>query len=139
MALLPEDASPGGLASLTDLLAMHVDAGVVVLPGVRDAAGPVVRGLGLASLSQAFLNAGARAVVVSRWPTGARDADLVSALTTTRADTRLPLSAALQTARHAVRRGDGEVTVTLSDGRTQTVPVSHPHVWARLVLMGDGR
>jgi CHAT domain-containing protein len=73
----PEDSlinlgvAPGGsLEVLTtkDITSLRADGALVVLSGCSSAAGNPVRGSGVMGLTRAWLLAGARAVVGSRWP-----------------------------------------------------------------------
>jgi CHAT domain-containing protein len=57
----------------------RTQAGVVVLSGCHSAAGATLRGSGLLGLTRAWLTAGARSVVASRWPTADDDGALFQA------------------------------------------------------------
>jgi CHAT domain-containing protein len=57
-----------------------IDAGLIVLSGCYSAQGAALPGTGLMGLTRAWLAAGARAVVSSRWPTPDEDGPLFQAL-----------------------------------------------------------
>ena len=57
----------------------RIHAGLVVLSGCDSAAGATLRGAGLLGLTRAWLTAGARSVVGSRWPTPDEDGALFRA------------------------------------------------------------
>ena len=58
----------------------RIDAGLIVLSGCYSAQGAALPGTGLMGLTRAWLTAGARAVVSSRWPTPDEDGPLFKAL-----------------------------------------------------------
>jgi CHAT domain-containing protein len=58
----------------------RIDAGLIVLSGCYSAQGAALPGTGLLGLTRAWLTAGARAVVSSRWPTPDEDGPLFKAL-----------------------------------------------------------
>jgi CHAT domain-containing protein len=58
----------------------RIDAGLIVLSGCYSAQGAALPGTGLMGLTRAWLTAGARAVVASRWPTPDEDGPLFKAL-----------------------------------------------------------
>jgi CHAT domain-containing protein len=59
-----------------DVSALHANGALVVLSGCSSAAGNSVRGAGVMGLTRAWLLAGARAVVGSRWPVPDDSGDL---------------------------------------------------------------
>jgi CHAT domain-containing protein len=59
-----------------DVSALHADGALVVLSGCSSGAGNSVRGAGVMGLTRAWLLAGARAVVGSRWPVPDDSGDL---------------------------------------------------------------
>jgi CHAT domain-containing protein len=56
-----------GILRARDILKLRLDADIVVLSACQSGLGKLVRGEGIAGLSQAFLYAGAERVVVSSW------------------------------------------------------------------------
>jgi CHAT domain-containing protein len=59
--------SDDGILRARDILKLRLDADIVVLSACQSGLGKLVRGEGIAGLSQAFLYAGAERVVVSSW------------------------------------------------------------------------
>ena len=77
LALAPDPGRHDGVARPAELAGIPVDARLVVLMACGSGAGPIT-GDGVLGLGRAFLLAGARAVLVTLWPVGDRDApDLV--------------------------------------------------------------
>ena len=71
--LAPGDAVEDGLLQVREIEALDLDGRIVVLSACQTAAGAVLSGEGVLSLARAFFEAGAHAVVGSRWPL--RDVD----------------------------------------------------------------
>lgn len=71
LALAPGDGESGFL-SPGDLASLRLDADLVVLSACRTAGGVVVEGEGIQGLTAPLLQAGARAVVATRWQVGDR-------------------------------------------------------------------
>ncbi len=71
LALSPGEGEDG-FVTAADLAELRLDADLVVLSGCNTAGGVVVGGEGIAGLTAPLLEAGARAVVASRWPIGDR-------------------------------------------------------------------
>jgi tetratricopeptide (TPR) repeat protein len=109
-----------GFLGPADLLALRLDAALVVLSACRTAGGVTVRGEGIQGLSGAFLAAGARAVLATQWRIRDRDAgpfmeDFYRAMAG-----GMPVSDALRSAKlGAIRRG------------------ASPAMWAAFTLVGD--
>jgi CHAT domain-containing protein/tetratricopeptide (TPR) repeat protein len=111
----------------------HLDADLVTLSACETALGQRVSGEGYIGLANAFLQAGARSVVVSLWKVD----DAASSLLMQRfyenlagvreGERPIPKSAALREAKVWLRtyRRDGET------------PFSHPYFWSAFVLIGD--
>jgi CHAT domain-containing protein len=119
--LAPGDAGEDGLLQAHEISALDFDGRIVVLSACQTAAGAVLGGEGMLSLARAFFQAGARAVVGTRWRI--RDEDAASLFDTfyRALGNGATLSAALaQTKSEAIARGRS------------------PEVWAGLVLLGDG-
>jgi len=57
-----------GLLQIREIRALHLNSGLVVLSACKTALGPTAEG-GVANIANAFLQAGARTVVSSFWPT----------------------------------------------------------------------
>ena len=119
--LAPGDAMEDGLLQVPEIEALDLDGRIVVLSACQTAAGAVLSGEGVLSLARAFFEAGAHAVVGSRWPL--RDAD----------------AAALFDAfyRHLARGASlsEALKAAQDDARAAGRPAS---AWAGLVLLGNG-
>ena len=78
-ALIHLGLSPNGapdILTAKDITSLRVDGALVVLSGCSSAAANSVRGAGIMGLTRAWLLAGARAVVGSRWPVKDDSGDL---------------------------------------------------------------
>jgi CHAT domain-containing protein len=81
MLFPPQDSGPGAVAltlassgeldmiSASEIGALRLKLGLVVLNGCSSAHGPILPGGGLMGMTRAWLAAGARAVIVTRWAT----------------------------------------------------------------------
>jgi len=130
---------PGGtiLFSLSDVLELQLDADLVLLPGLQGGELPVQRGRGLQSLAEAFVRAGARAVIASRWPAEAGDEPgLLQRLYSEHVAGGAGPAEALAAARRAQRHDAGALAWSAPDGSVQQVPAAHPHFWAGYAFVG---
>jgi hypothetical protein len=119
--LAPGDASEDGLLQPREIEALDLAGRVVVLSACDTATGIVLSGEGVLSLARAFFEAGAHAVIGSRWPL--RDADAAALFDTfyRHLGEGASLSEALKAA------GD--------EARAAGRPAA---AWAGLVLLGNG-
>lgn len=119
--LAPGGPAEDGLLQAREIVGLDIDERIVVLSACQTAAGAVLSGEGVLSLARAFFQAGAHAVIGTRWPL--RDADAAVLFDTfyRRLGEGASLSAALKASRDEARAA----------GR----PAS---AWAGLVLLGDG-
>ena len=119
--LAPGDAAEDGLLQVREIEALDLDGRIVVLSACHTAAGVVLSGEGVLSLARAFFEAGAHAVIGSRWPL--RDVDAAALFDTfyRHLGHGASLSQALKAAQDEARAA----------GR----PAS---AWAGLVLLGNG-
>jgi len=107
-----------------EIVHRRVRAGLVVLSGCHSAAGAVLPGTGLLGLSRAFLAAGARAVVSSRWSTPDDDGALFAAFyANLGVGNRMDAGRALRAAQLAMLR---------SGGRR-----ARPRYWSAYFLVGN--
>jgi tetratricopeptide (TPR) repeat protein len=119
--LSPGDSKEDGLLQAREIGALNLDGRIVVLSACYTARGAVLSGEGVLSLARAFFEAGAHAVIGSRWPL--RDADAAELFDTFYE--HLGRGASLAEALHATQ-----------DGARAT---GHPaSTWAALVLLGNG-
>ena len=119
--LAPGDAKEDGLLQVREIAALDLDGRIVVLSACQTAAGAVLSGEGVLSLARAFFEAGAHAVVGSRWPL--RDADAAALFDAFYR--HLSQGASLSQALKA----------TQAEARAAGRPAS---AWAGLVLLGNG-
>jgi CHAT domain-containing protein len=112
-----------GLLRLHDIYALDLDAELVVLSACDTALGREIRGEGLVGLTQAFMYAGARSLVVSLWQIPDRaSAELMSRFYRAMLADGLTPSAALQKASLSIA----------AEPRWRD-----PYYWAAFVLVGD--
>ncbi|MEM9556014.1 MAG: CHAT domain-containing protein [Acidobacteriota bacterium] len=122
-----------GLLTVAEVLALDLDADLVVLSACRSGRGPLSRVEGPLGLGRAFLAAGAGAVVVSSWDV---DDGATAALM---AAFYRALAAGLEPA-EALRRARVELFTewqeTASVFRRREVALAHPRFWAGFVVVG---
>lgn len=121
IVLSPGAASEDGLLQAREIAALHLNGRIVVLSACYTAGGPVLSGEGVLSLARAFFEAGAYAVVGSRWPL--RDSDAADLFDTFYR--HLSRGASLSEALKASK----------DEARAAGRPAS---AWAALVLLGNG-
>ncbi|MFM5929845.1 MAG: CHAT domain-containing protein [Novosphingobium sp.] len=124
----PSEGSDGqydGLLTTSEIAALRLAADWVILSACNTAAGDTVNSEAYSGLSQAFLYAGARSLLVSHWPV--RD-DVASRLTL---DTVSGANKGLGRA-EALRRAQLNI---LKDSRLQDS--AQPATWAPFVLLGN--
>lgn len=121
-AILLGDA-PADELRAADVVGARVSTPLVVLASCASAGGRVLAGEGVQGLAQAFLAAGARAVVATLWPVDDDQAAVFMAHFYAHLADGLPAGEALAAARVAMR-GDPAT--------------AHPFAWAGFVLLGDG-
>ena len=119
--LAPGDVKEDGLLQAREIEALDLDGRIVVLSACQTASGTVQSGEGVLSLARAFFEAGAHAVVGSRWPL--RDADAAALFDTFYR--HLADGASLSEALKA----------TQDEARAAGRPATS---WAGLVLLGNG-
>jgi hypothetical protein len=69
LALSPQKGGNADLLSATEIGGMHFDLGLMVLNGCSSAQAPALPGAGLMGMTRAWLAAGAKAVIATRWAT----------------------------------------------------------------------
>jgi len=115
------DAREDGLLQAREIEALDLEGRIVVLSGCQTASGAIQSGEGVLSLAHAFFEAGAHAVIGSRWPL--RDADAADLFD--RFYRHLGRGASLSEALKASQ----------NEARAAGRPASQ---WAALVLLGNG-
>ena len=119
--LAPGDASQDGLLQPREIRELDLEGTIVVLSACQTTAGAVFAGEGMLSLARAFFQAGAHAVVGTRWHIRDEDAASLFESFYRALGNGATLSGALQAAKaDAYARGQ------------------RADVWAGLVLLGDG-
>lgn len=109
-----------GFVGASDLASLDLDAELVVLSGCRTAEGAVFTGEGVQGLTAPLLEAGARAVLATRWAIGDRDAGAMI-------DRFYAAMAAGRSAADALRQAE----------RDAVASGLHASVWGAFTLVGD--
>jgi CHAT domain-containing protein len=119
--LSPGAESEDGLLQTREIEGLDLEGRIVVLSACQTASGAILGGEGVLSLARAFFEAGAHAVIGSRWPI--RDEDAASLFDT-----------------FYQRIGAGaSLSEALRQAKTQAIATNRPAAaWASLVLLGDG-
>ena len=119
--LAPGDAAQDGLLQVREIRELDLEGAIVVLSACQTAAGTVLAGEGMLSLARAFFQAGALAVVGTRWHIRDEDAASLFESFYRELGNGATVSGALaETKADALERG------------------RRADVWAGLVLLGDG-
>jgi CHAT domain-containing protein/tetratricopeptide (TPR) repeat protein len=131
-----------GFTPLEDILDLRLDAELVVLSASDTARGRIVGGEGVQSLANAFVEAGARAVLASLWRLDDDDAAVLMKDFYERILRRgVPAVEAMRQAKLAFRRS-GLDRGRRADGGDPEYPVdasayhAHPHYWAPFLMVG---
>ena len=135
----PEVAGGGGdgLLTLSEVLALELDADWVVLSACNTGLGDGAGAEAVSGLGRAFFYAGTRALLVSNWPVHSRAAkELTTELFRRQAaEPGIGRAEALRQAMMAMVDGPGYVEP--GTGRT-LFSYAHPLFWAPFSLVGDG-
>ena len=126
LLLAPEPESDGLLQTF-EIASTHLNAQLVTLSGCETALGKMVRGEGLLGLRRAFLQAGARSVLVSLWSVEDSTADFMEEFYKNLGKD-LSSGKALRSAKIQY------MGRTLPSGQGQRMSLSHPFFWAPFVL-----
>jgi CHAT domain-containing protein len=125
------DANSAFLGS-NDVLALRLDADLVLLSACNTGNGGQNTGDSLSALARSFFFAGARGLLVSHWELSDRSAPLLAALTLAPGPAHMDTAEALRAAKHTLIHD-----VAARFGR-DGVFFTHPFAWAGFVLVGDG-
>ena len=131
-ALRGETVPDGFLSAVEVASGWRLDAQLVTLSACRTGAGPRILGEGRMGLSSAFLQAGARALLVSLWDV---DDEATQLLMKSFYRHWLGAQALPRSKAEALRRARRELREHSPDGRS--LPFEHPSFWAAFVLVGD--
>ena len=119
--LSPGAASEDGLLQSREIEGLDLDGRIVVLSACQTASGAILSGEGVLSLARSFFEAGANAVIGSRWPI--RDED----------------AASLFEAFYQRLGAGASLSEALKQAKAQAIAANRPAAaWASLVLLGDG-
>jgi CHAT domain-containing protein len=119
--LAPGGRTEDGLLQSREIQTLNLRGKTVVLSACQTASGTVLSGEGVLSLARSFFEAGAQAVIGSRWPIRDEDAAWLFEAFYARLGQGASLSEALKDAK----------TLAIQGGRPSAA-------WASLVLLGDG-
>ena len=109
-----------GVLTAREVMSHRLQADLLVLSACQTGMAEALGGDELAGLAQAFLQAGARSLVVSLWSVND------------------PATAALMTAFYAARHAGGDKATALSQAMADVRKEwPHPYYWGGFVLMGD--
>ena len=123
----------GALLSTADVMALDLDADVVVLSACNSGGpGGATGGESLSGLARAFFYAGARSMMVTHWAVN----DQITALLV--ADTMRRLKEGDPDGVAGALRG-AEVALLDGAGKSMPAEVAHPFYWAPFALIGEGR
>ena len=125
------NAAPGFMG-LRDILALKLDADLVVLSACNTGPNGQSTGDQLSALAKGFFFAGARGLLVTHWELEDRAGPILAALTLNPTSTPGGTATALRAAKLSLIR---------DISRKLGVPgnfYTHPFIWAPLVLIGDG-
>jgi len=119
--LSPGAANEDGLLQTREIEGLDLEGRIVILSACQTASGAILSGEGVLSLARAFFEAGASAVIGSRWPI--RDDD----------------AAALFEAFYQGLGQGASLSEALKQAKAQAIGANRPAAaWASLVLLGDG-
>ena len=119
--LSPGAASEDGLLQSREIEGLDLDGRIVVLSACQTASGAILSGEGVLSLARSFFEAGANAVIGTRWPI--RDDD----------------AASLFEAFYQRLGAGASLSEALKQAKAQAIAANRPAAaWASLVLLGDG-
>jgi CHAT domain-containing protein len=119
--LAPGGRTEDGLLQSREIQSLNLTGRTVVLSACQTASGTVLSGEGVLSLARSFFEAGAQAVIGSRWPIRDEDAAWLFEVFYQRLGQGASLSEALK------------------DAKMQAIQAGRPAAaWASLVLLGDG-
>jgi CHAT domain-containing protein len=119
--LAPGNVTEDGLLQAREIAALDLEGRIVVLSACQTASGAILSGEGVLSLARAFFEAGAHAVIGTRWPLRDEDGAVVFDMFYRHLAKGASLSEALRSSR--------------TEARTAGRPAS---AWAGLVLIGNG-
>jgi len=125
--LLASEPESDGLLQTFEISNTHLNANLVTLSGCETALGKLVKGEGLLGLRRAFLQAGARSVLVSLWSVEDSTADFMEEFYRNLGKDLSPGKALRLAKTQYLER-------TLPAGPGQQISLSHPFFWAPFVL-----
>ncbi len=131
--LLHPGGGDDGLLQTSEVLDLELRAELVTLSACRSGRGDLRRGQGLVGLSQAFLAAGAAAVVVSLWDVDDRSTPFLMSAFYRQIASGSSHAEALRAARRELFQRRAPTRIAL---RQRQISYAHPRFWSSFVLVG---
>ena len=133
--LLAPDNSDDGLLQVGEVVGLDLQADLVTLSACRSGRGRLGRGEGFFGLGQAFLFAGASALVLSLWDVDDRSTPILMESFYEHLSRGARPAEALRSARRALFEQSETRQMIF---RRREVSFAHPRFWAPFVVLGDG-
>lgn len=129
-----------GFLKMSDVLAMKLNADMVVLSACKTALGREVAGEGIVGLSRAFMLAGSKSVIVSFWSVESNATAALMKRFYEHLNEGKPRGEALRLAKREFQHGnyllEGERGLKIVSDKKE-LPGAHPFFWAPFVLVGE--
>ncbi len=133
--LLAPDDSDDGLLQVAEVVGLDLRADLVTLSACRSGRGRLGRGEGFVGLGQAFLFAGASALVLSLWDVDDRSTPILMESFYEHLSRGARPAEALRSARRTLFEQSESRRMIF---RRREVSFAHPRFWAPFVVLGDG-
>ncbi|MCG8456012.1 MAG: CHAT domain-containing protein, partial [Holophagales bacterium] len=133
--LLAPGAGEDGLLRLPEVLELELASRLVTLSACRSGRGRLQRGEGIQGLGQAFLAAGASALVLSLWDVDDRSTPRLMEAFYDHLRAGTGPAEALRRARRSLAASHDERELVF---RRHRVSLAHPRFWAGFVVLGEG-
>jgi len=124
LVLTPDVDGTGGLLTMSEVMELDLDVGLVILSACNTAAGGEADAAGLTGLASAFIYSGADVLMASHWPVRDDAAEALSIATVRNMRGGVTPERALQNAINAFRASSAP-------------QASHPGVWAPFIIVGE--
>lgn len=124
LVLTPDANGGGGLLTMSEVMELDLDVGLVILSACNTAAGGEADAAGLTGLASAFLYSGADVLMASHWPVRDDAAEALSIATVQNMRGGATPERALQ--------------IAINEFRKSSAPqAAHPGVWAPFIIVGE--
>lgn len=124
LVLTPNEDGAGGLLTMSEVMELDLDVGLVILSACNTAAGGEADAAGLTGLASAFLYSGADVLMASHWPVRDDAAEALAIATVQNMRGGATPERALQLA--------------MNEFRQSSAPqAAHPGVWAPFIIVGE--